>query len=148
MKWIDIPPIWLAFMAALTWGLRGSIGAISFGDGVASWLGAVLIMVGLFLMVAAVMRMAQHRTTPVPHMQPTALVTDGVFGLSRNPIYLGDVLILSGLILRWDAPLAIPLILVFVFILRIRFIFPEEDRLKLNFSAEFDEYARKTRRWL
>ena len=81
-------------------------------------------------------------------MPPNALVTDGIFALTRNPIYLGDLFILSGLILHWNAPLAVPLVFLFQFILLRRFILPEEARMKEHFGAEFDQYAEKTRRWL
>jgi len=148
MKWLDIPPVWLAGMAFLTWHSRGPLGALSFGYGITQWIGAALVAVGLILMVLAVLRMQAHRTTPIPHMSPNALVTDGIFALTRNPIYLGDLFILSGLILRWNAPLAVPLVFLFQFILLLRFILPEEARMKEHFGAEFDQYAEKTRRWL
>lgn len=148
MKWLDLPPIWLALMAFLTWHSRGPLGAFSFGSRAADWIGAALVLIGIVLMVLAILRMRAHRTTPIPHMSPNALVTDGIFAISRNPIYLGDLLILTGLILRWNAPLAIPLVFLFQFILVRRFILPEEARMKEHFGAEFDQYAQKTRRWL
>lgn len=148
MKWLDLPPIWLALMAFLTWHSRGPLGAIDFGDRTANWLGAALVLAGIVLTILAILRMRQHRTTPIPHKSPNALVTDGIFALSRNPIYLGDLLILSGLILRWNAPLAIPLVFIFQIILERRFIRPEEARMREHFREEFEHYAKTTRRWL
>ena len=92
--------------------------------------------------------MRKRRTTIIPHRDADVLVTSGIFKRSRNPIYLGDALILLGLILRWDAPLALPLAPVFVWVIERRFIIPEENRLRSKFRQEFYRYTQKTRRWV
>ncbi len=142
---IDIPPTWLALHLAAVWvvslnspALFGAFGRVA---------GAGLIGLGLALMALAVFRMARHRTTVIPRRDPSALVTTGVFALSRNPIYLGDALILSGAILWWDALLAVPLVASFVWLIQTRFIRDEEARLTLAFGPEFDLWASRTRRW-
>jgi protein-S-isoprenylcysteine O-methyltransferase Ste14 len=112
------------------------------------WLGAGLVVLGLALMAAAVIEFNRHKTTPIPHMEASALVSTGVFGWSRNPIYLGDVLVLAGLILRWDALPSLVILPVFAWVLTVRFIRPEEARLRASFPAEFDAYAARVRRWL
>lgn len=101
-----------------------------------------------FLMLLAVSEMRKHRTTVTPHLNADHLVVSGIFKRSRNPIYLGDVLILTGLILRWDAVLALPLIPVFISILERRFIVLEENRLRITFRADFAKYCQRVRRWL
>ena len=103
---------------------------------------------GVLLIVLAAIEMRKRQTTIVPHQEPSALVQSGIFRRTRNPIYLGDVLILTGLILRWDAPLALPLVPVFVWIIERRFILHEEDRLRRKFRADWHRYIEKTRRWL
>jgi protein-S-isoprenylcysteine O-methyltransferase Ste14 len=144
-KYLDLPPIWLAGFLAVVWAL-GGIGAVFgwFGD-VA---GAALVGMGLALMGLAVQRMTQARTTVMPHRQASHLVTEGVFRFSRNPIYLGDVLILLGACLIWDAPLGIGLVPVFVLVIRARFILPEEATLAVAFGADFTAWAARVRRWL
>ena len=148
MKWLDIPPVWLAGMAFLTWHSRGPLGALSFGYGIAQRIGAALIAAGIAIFFLVFLRMQAHKTTPIPHMSPNALVTDGIFALTRNPIYLGELFILSRPILRWNAPLAIPLVFLFQFILLRRFILPDEAWMREHFGVEFDQYAEKTPRWL
>ena len=76
------------------------------------------------------------------------LIQSGIFKRTRNPIYLGDTLILLGLILRWEAVLALPLVPIFLWILEKRFIIPEENRLRRKFRADFARYCQKTRRWI
>lgn len=145
MKWIDIPPMWLLGCAVLAWFSRTIFTAGAYW---LSLLGTLLVLLGVVIMVVAVIEMSRRRTTPIPHMEPTALVTTGVFGISRNPIYLGDAIILTGLSLRWDAPLGLLIVPLFVWIIHTRFITAEEARLRAAFGAAFDTYAARTRRWV
>ena len=148
MKWIDIPPVWLIASLALAWGLRGPALGLSFDFPATSLLAGLLVGAGLVLMLLAVTEMRKHRTTVMPHLAPTALVQSGIFRRSRNPIYLGDTLILTGLILYWNAPLALPLIPAFVWLIDRRFVRPEEARLRAAFGPAFARYCETTRRWL
>ena len=145
MKWIDLPPIWLLGFAVLTWASRG---VVQSGTPGLVLLGSGLVVAGLITMVLAIWTITQARTTVIPHRQPDALVTSGIFGWSRNPIYLGDAMILAGLSLRWDAPLGLLLVPVFMWVILTRFIRPEEDRLRTAFGTAFTDYASQTRRWI
>jgi len=143
---IDIPPGWLALHIGAAWVLSlispavfGALGR-AFGPG--------LVGLGALVMGAAVLQMVRARTTVIPRRNPTALVTDGLFSLSRNPIYLADAIILAGAILWLDAVLALPLLFSFVWLIQTRFIRDEETRLTAAFGPEFDLWAARTRRWL
>ncbi len=148
MKWIDTPPVWLLGMLAFArlsrelWPNR-----LSFGGPWADLLGGLLVGGGILLAVLAVTELRRNRTSLLPHEIPDRLVTTGIFSRSRNPIYLGDVLILSGMILYWDAVLALPLMPVFFWVLENRFVIPEEAILRRKFRADFARYAQQTRRW-
>ena len=146
MKWIDLPPVWLALFAALGWVQAAWLPLASFGA-FGDWLGAGLVAAGLALAIAAAVEFRRARTTIIPHEMPTAIVTSGVYRLSRNPIYLGDALILAGLGLRWDSVLALALVPVFAAVITRRFILPEEARLRARFGAEYDAWAARVRRW-
>lgn len=149
LKWIDMPPVWLAGFLAVAWIQAGHYTmGLGFGDTWADLLGGVLVGGGILLVAMAAMEFRRHKTSIVPHETPERLIQSGVFRLSRNPIYLGDTLILAGLILRWDAVLALPLIPVFVWVIEKRFIIPEEDRMRRKFRMDFARYCEKTRRWL
>lgn len=148
MKMIDIPPVWLAVFAALAWWQPRLIPAGPPPGAPALWAGGVLVAAGLALMAAALVSFLRARTTPVPHRDPAALITTGVFRWTRNPIYLGDTLILAGLCLRWGAWIALLLVPVFIVLIDRRFVRPEEARLSRVFGRAFEEYARRTRRWL
>ncbi len=149
MKMVDIPPVWLAGFVALAWAQAAYFPAgLGFGGPWADFLGGVLVGGGILLMALAFYEMRRHRTTVIPHREASALVQSGIFSRSRNPIYLGDALILSGLILRFDAVLSLPLIPIFVWAIEKHFIIPEEDRLRRAFRADFARYTNKVRRWV
>jgi len=149
LTWVDLPPVWLAGTVALAWGqARFAPLGLSFGGAWADFAGGILVGGGLILMVLAVHEMRRARTTIIPHREADKLVQSGIFSRSRNPIYLGDVLLLAGLILRFDAVLALPLLPVFLWILEKRFVIPEENRLRRKFRADFARYCQKTRRWI
>lgn len=149
MRRIDLPPVWLAGFAALAW-VQARVLSLGLSlDGAATGLlSGILIGGGIILAIMAIVEFRRHRTTVIPHETPSTMVQSGIYKRSRNPIYVGDVLILAGLILRFDAVLSLVLIPIFVWVLERRFIIPEEDRLRRNFRADFARYERKTRRWI
>jgi len=149
MKWIDIPPVWLvAAIVAASWAGRHDPFFLSFGGAWSDSAAGVLIGGGIIFMVLAVVEMRKWKTTVIPHLEAGHLVTSGIFKRSRNPIYLGDALVLAGFILRFDAPLALPLVPLFVWLIERRFVLPEEDRLRRKFRQAFHHYTQKTRRWI
>ncbi|MBP9952601.1 MAG: isoprenylcysteine carboxylmethyltransferase family protein [Cypionkella sp.] len=147
MKAFDWPPIWLAAALALVWVIGRALPLPLFG-GAARWVGGGLVLGGLVLMATAAAQMRLARTTFIPRRDPSALVTGGVFAFSRNPIYLGDALVLAGAVLWLDVPLALPVVLGFMAIIQARFILGEEIRLRAHFGPQFEAWARKTGRWL
>jgi protein-S-isoprenylcysteine O-methyltransferase Ste14 len=142
---IDLPPFWLALFAGAGWVLARLL-PMPFVQG--RPIGAVLIVMGLVLMGVAALQMVLRHTTFIPRRDPTALVTGGVFALSRNPIYLADALILAGLLLWWDGIAALWLVPAFMVFISRRYILGEEARIAARFGKEWRDYAAQTRRWL
>ncbi len=149
VKWIDIPPVWLLLTLIATWWI-GQLQPhfLRVGGPATDLLGGLIVGGGIVLIFLAAVEMRKKRTTIVPHMEADHLVITGVFSRTRNPIYLGDALILAGLALRWEAPIAVLLVPLFVGTITQRFIIPEESRLRLKFCADFARYCQKTRRWV
>ena len=141
LRQIDIPPLWLGVFLLMAWALSFLL-AVPF---VAA--GLVLIAAGAALMVLAVLQMVLARTTFIPRRNPAALVSGGVFAISRNPIYLGDALILSGVILFWGALFALPLVPAFMWLITRRYIRDEEMRLQAGFGPDYTAWAARTGRW-
>ena len=149
MKWIDMPPVWLASFLALAWAQKRWLpSGLDLGEAWPAFLGGLLVGGGVLLLALAAMEIRRHRTTIVPRREASALVTTGIYRRSRNPIYLGDALVLSGAIIAWDAVLALPLVPIFVWWIERHFVIPEEDRLRRKFRADYARYCQKTRRWV
>lgn len=147
IKLIDLPPIWLVAFGAAVWGIDRLLPLSLFGA-LGDMLATGLAGIGALFFGGAIRAMARARTTVIPRRMPQALVTSGVFRFSRNPIYLGDTSLLLAAILWWDVPLALPLVPVFMLLIRERFIRDEEQRLRDGFGAAFDEWAARVRRWI
>jgi protein-S-isoprenylcysteine O-methyltransferase Ste14 len=110
--------------------------------------GGILVLAGLGLMALAAWEMTRARTTFVPRRVASQLVTSGVFRLSRNPIYLGDSLVLIGACLILGNPLALAVLPLFVWIINTRFIEGEEASLTREFGNEYKEWCAAVRRWV
>ncbi|SDE17137.1 methyltransferase family protein [Ruegeria marina] len=149
MQRIDLPPIWLAAFIAVAWAQQRYFSfGLSLDSGLSDLIAGLLIGGGVVLLLLAAVEFRRHRTTIIPHRAPSAMVQSGIYKRSRNPIYLGDVLILTGVILHLDAVLSLVLVPVFAWLLEKRFILPEENRLRRQFRADFARYEQKTRRWI
>jgi len=113
-----------------------------------AWIGGGIIVLGLVLMAWAILEMRALKTSPLPWIQTEALVKYGPYRFSRNPIYLGDVLIMVGISLI----LANTWMLVAAFasmpLARMLVIRHEESYLAERFGAEWVGYAERVRRWI
>ncbi len=147
MKSVDIPPVWLALALAAVWQISRR-DPLQFNHPLTDLMAGILIGGGVVLMVLAFVEMRKWRTTVVPHRDASHLVTSGIFKRTRNPIYLGDALVLGGAILRFGSPLSLAVLALFVWWIERHFILTEEDRLRRRYRADFGRYCEKTRRWL
>lgn len=107
----------------------------------------------LFLILSGVLNiladnaLKKFNTTVKPFETSTALVTSGVYRISRNPMYLGMFLFLLGesIILGSMSSLIIPFL--FAAIIYYRFIIAEEKMLAGEFKEIYSNYCKKVRRW-
>jgi protein-S-isoprenylcysteine O-methyltransferase Ste14 len=87
-------------------------------------------------------------TTVKPFQESTALLTDGVFKISRHPMYLGFALILMGVAILLRSLMPWVIIPIFVVLLEVAFIQVEERMLGEKFGSAWLEYKKKVRRWI
>ena len=110
--------------------------------------GGGLILTGVAIAVAGI-RNFSRAATPVQSNQPVrALVTTGIHAWSRNPIYVGMLLLYAGIGISAGSPWVLILALPLVFILRYRVVAREETYLERRFGAAYCDYKARVRRWL
>ena len=142
----DLPPIWFAAMAGLVWALSRWVPLISFE--VSIWLARVPMAIGLALILWSAFWFWSKKTPIEPNHVPKALIVEGPYRVSRNPIYLGLLLILIGWALSEGGLSGFLPVAAFPFIITARFIRGEEDGLRAAFGQEADAYIARTSRWL
>lgn len=118
------------------------------GDGLTRSAGGALMTAGVAVMVAGIRNFARA-DTPVPgHLPARRLVTSGIHGWSRNPIYVGLFTVYAGAGLAaaspWIAALALPLSIT----MRYRVVAREEACLERRFGSRYRAYTTRVRRWL
>ena len=142
------PPVVAACFAAAMLGLAWTAPALAFP--VPSALALPLAALGVSLDVIALLHFLRRRTTISPWKpeSASALVTGGIYRLTRNPMYLG----LATLLLAWAMYLgnlaALAGVPVFILYMNTFQIAPEERALEARFGAEYIAYRSRVRRWL
>lgn len=144
----DLPPLWLLAAMALAWAAARFVPILIAPPGPREAFGLVLVVVGVALIAWSAFWFWRKKTTIEPHHTPGTLIIEGPYRLSRNPIYLGMVLILTGQVIWLGALSAILLPLVLLIVLTERFAKPEEEALIAAFGAEGRTYLAATRRWI
>ena len=100
------------------------------------------------LLVHAAGTFKRADTDLVPFQNVTALVTTGVYRVTRNPMYLGMALILLGTACTVGAFSGLFVPPLFMAVIELRFIRPEEAMLREMFGEEFENYCKLVGRWL
>jgi len=148
---LKVPPLALVLIAAvLMWWLEGFYPLAALAGRAGHLLALVSALCGIAVAAAGVIEFRRARTTLDPTNPDKAcrVVSSGVFARTRNPMYLGFVLLLLGLCF-WLADLTAFLMLaVFVRYLARYQIEPEERLLLQKFGAEFESYTQQVGRWL
>ena len=111
-------------------------------------IGIVPLSAGIFLNLAADRSLRKHNTTVKPFELSSALVTTGVYRLSRHPMYLGMIFILTGVALLLGSLSPYIIIPIFAFLMDSTFISTEESMLDTRFDDEWRKYKSTVRRWL
>ena len=111
-------------------------------------LGLIPLVLGVIINLIADQAFHKANTTVKPFDESTALIREGVFRISRNPMYLGFVLILIGIALLLRSLTPYVIVVAFAILMDRMYIRVEERMLAEEFGTEWEEYKRNTRRWL
>jgi protein-S-isoprenylcysteine O-methyltransferase Ste14 len=144
------PPIVAAIVGVLMWAVNRWLELGRVESTFQTPVAIVLLVAGLLLMLAAVASFIAARTTvnPLRPSRASSLVTTGIFRLSRNPIYLGDLLLLAALAVWLGNIVNLLLLVPFVWYINRFQIIPEERALADRFGASYVAYCARVRRWL
>ncbi|NND68094.1 MAG: isoprenylcysteine carboxylmethyltransferase family protein [Halioglobus sp.] len=142
------PPVWLLLGIITVFCLNEFLPGYRFTSFAGQVIGGVIILVGLVLLVIANGLFTQAGTNVIPFREATALVTTGIYRLTRNPMYLGMLSVLLGCAITVGAVTALAVPVVFAAIIQSRFILHEEAMLREVFGSEYEDYCARVRRWL
>ena len=144
------PPLVALILAAGMWIISSFTPSIEISTLVRVVVAIVIALLGGCSSLAGGMSLRRARTTVNP-MKPegaSSLVTSGIYRVTRNPMYVGLLLVL----VAWAAFLAAPWALVgplaFVIYMSRFQIRPEERVLESKFGKPYEDYRAKVRRWL
>jgi protein-S-isoprenylcysteine O-methyltransferase Ste14 len=144
------PPIIAAIVGTLMWIVNRWLEVGRVESAFQTPVSIVLLVAGLLLMLVAVASFVAAKTTvnPLRPSRASNLVTTGIFRLSRNPIYLGDLLVLAALAVWLGNIVNLLLLVPFVWYINRFQIIPEERALAERFGASYAAYCARARRWL
>lgn len=144
------PPLVAALLAASMWFLPLYPQTQWLSGSLRIFLAVIVVLVGQSIALAGVIAFRRARTTinPVRASEASSLVNSGIYGLTRNPMYLGWALTLLALALYLGNLLAFVLVPVFVWYITRFQIKPEERILTQLFGKQFMHYSSKVRRWI
>lgn len=144
------PPVVVAIVAAAMWLISRAVGAASIDSGLRAPVAIALSIAGTLVMAIAVASFVAAKTSinPLKPARASTLITGGAFRFTRNPIYLGDLLILAAIAVWLGQPANLALLAGFAWYIDRFQIRPEERVLSALFGAEYAAYCARVRRWL
>ena len=112
--------------------------------------GSFMIISGLIIILSAIILFKKYQTTisPLNPSNSAKLITDGIYKFSRNPMYLGLLLVLVGISIILSLTGGFFFILLFILYINLFQIIPEENAMVDLFKDEFLEYKKNVRRWI
>lgn len=110
--------------------------------------GVVLVAIAGFLIVSSFRSFAAAKTNVEPWKPTTAIVSSGIYGFSRNPIYLAMTLLYLGTALLLDSIWILILVFPVLFLIHFGVILREEKYLTRKFGEDYALYQQRVRRWI
>ena len=143
-----LPPVWLALTLVAMGLAHYYLPIVRIAE--SSWrlVGIAPILAGILMAAISAGAFSRAGTPVIPFHPSTALVETGFYRFTRNPMYLGMVLVLVGVAIlsgTLGAWLPVP---VFIAVIHYRFILGEERFLTSIFGEDYERYRTRVRRWL
>ena len=148
---LKVPPVAQVIIAAAAmYGVSKMAPTLTFSLSGSTILAVGLGVIGLSLGIMGVSQFRIAQTTPNPQAleKVSRLVTSGIYRYSRNPMYVGLVLILSGWAFHLSHFLAFVVLPIFVLYMTRFQIQPEERVMARKFGKTYQDYVSCVRRWI
>jgi protein-S-isoprenylcysteine O-methyltransferase Ste14 len=144
------PPVYGLITALLIWWLASVFPSLKLLPAWFKQMGIALIVIGVCLDLMALRQFYKQKTTPNPLSPNKAntIVISGLYRFSRNPMYLGLLLSLTGWTMYLGNLASLACLPVFVWVLNNMQIKPEEHALEKKFGESYTRYLSEVRRWL
>ncbi|WP_332899827.1 methyltransferase family protein [Haladaptatus sp. CMSO5] len=111
------------------------------------YLGITLFLIGIGIYTTTVALFAAAGGTPAPSDEPQSLVSAGLYGVVRNPMYVGVLSIVFGEALFFQSGLLMVYGALIWLLFHAFIISYEEPHLREKFGEEYDRYSTETPRW-
>ena len=110
----------------------------------------VILFIGIIFIISAVIQFVNRKTTvnPTKPHKTTILVITGAYKITRNPMYLGMLLIIISFAFYKTSIISLILIPFFIFYINKFQIEPEEYEMRKKFGKEYEDYCKKVDRWI
>ncbi len=150
MKLVIPPPLIGLLTGAGMWGLARMLPGLTIEASLLRGSAVAFMAVGILIEAVSVLAFLRARTTvtPLKPEKASTLVVNGLYRVSRNPMYLGMLILLIGWALWLANPAALILPPVFVIYLTVFQIKPEEAALSEKFGSDYEAYRGRVRRWI
>jgi len=148
---LKIPPVvQVVIIAGLMWALAGLLPGLSFAIPGSPLVALGIVMTGVVVALLGVLEFRTAGTTVDPRApeQSASLVVRGVYRVSRNPMYVGFLLMLTGWAVFLGNIASLLLLPVFILYMNRFQIVPEEQYMREKFGEAYAQYQATVRRWL
>ena len=143
-----IPPVYLLISLVLMWLMQHYFPIYQYVNPPAAYTGIILVLSGITIAAISANLFKKADTGIVPFDEATKLVTDGFYRFTRNPMYLGMILLLLGVALLFGSIGALLPVPLFILVIHNNFILDEEHFLEAAFGQQYLDYKSKVRRWI
>jgi protein-S-isoprenylcysteine O-methyltransferase Ste14 len=116
--------------------------------GLAVLLGNLLLLGGIAVIALAYLHMKKAKTNIEPWKPTTKILDSGLYRFSRNPIYVGMIMIYLSIALLFNSVWFLPFLPVVVLVIHYGVILREEKYLENKFGEEYLDYQKRVRRWI
>lgn len=110
--------------------------------------GVLVIVFGLGIVLIAKAKMQKAETNIEPWKPTNAIISDGIYSLSRNPVYVAMIFICLGVTLIFNSLWFLPFLILVLLVMHYGVILREEKYLEKKFGTEYSDYKREVRRWI